>query len=276
MGATIKSRIFLVGCPRSGTTLLQSLLAAHSDIQSFPETHFFSHLYPATQSKRRKLGLAAPAVKEHLKKTLQTMGKSDLIQLVSPASFFCFQYINAYIKILDQITLQSKKSFWLEKTPKHLHYVNQIESAVPNCKFLHIVRDGVDVIKSLYAVTRQFPQSWDGPWTLEKCTDRWINDYRLTMRCATSDRHLIVHYQNLVEDTVLALEKIFEFIEVPFEVGVLEDYRKVCSSLILTEEVWKNQVQSNIENIPKRKAYTLSKEEEDYVVRRLKSLTLDN
>ena len=37
----IKDRIFIVGCPRSGTTLLQSLLAAHPQIHSFPETHFF-------------------------------------------------------------------------------------------------------------------------------------------------------------------------------------------------------------------------------------------
>ena len=41
----IKERIFLVGCPRSGTTLLQSLLAANSKVLSFPETHFFGHLF---------------------------------------------------------------------------------------------------------------------------------------------------------------------------------------------------------------------------------------
>ena len=40
----ILSRIFLVGCPRSGTTLTQSLLAAHPMVASFPESHFFSHL----------------------------------------------------------------------------------------------------------------------------------------------------------------------------------------------------------------------------------------
>jgi hypothetical protein len=35
-----RTRLFLVGCPRSGTTLLQSLLAAHPQIASFPESHF--------------------------------------------------------------------------------------------------------------------------------------------------------------------------------------------------------------------------------------------
>ncbi|MGL4503377.1 MAG: sulfotransferase family protein, partial [Planktothrix sp.] len=47
MDQIIKNRIFLVGCPRSGTTLLQSLLAAHPQIASFPESHFFQSLAPA-------------------------------------------------------------------------------------------------------------------------------------------------------------------------------------------------------------------------------------
>ena len=38
---TIDRRVFVVGVPRSGTTLVQSLLAAHSTMTSFTESHFF-------------------------------------------------------------------------------------------------------------------------------------------------------------------------------------------------------------------------------------------
>ena len=41
----IERRIFIVGVPRSGTTLLQSLLAAHSELTSFTESHFFSRYF---------------------------------------------------------------------------------------------------------------------------------------------------------------------------------------------------------------------------------------
>ena len=41
---TVSTRVFLVGCPRSGTTLLQCLLAANSHLASFPETHFFERM----------------------------------------------------------------------------------------------------------------------------------------------------------------------------------------------------------------------------------------
>ena len=54
-----KQRIFLVGCPRSGTTLLQSLLAAHPDITSFPESHFFRHLIDNRRWLHRTFGIAS-------------------------------------------------------------------------------------------------------------------------------------------------------------------------------------------------------------------------
>ena len=37
----ITKRIFLIGCPRSGTTIAQVMLAGHPEILSFPETQFF-------------------------------------------------------------------------------------------------------------------------------------------------------------------------------------------------------------------------------------------
>ena len=42
--------VFIVGNGRSGTTLLQSLLATQNGVYSFPETHFFSHVYPLLES----------------------------------------------------------------------------------------------------------------------------------------------------------------------------------------------------------------------------------
>jgi len=41
------TRIFLVGCPRSGTTLLQSMLARHDRVFTFPESHLFARSVPS-------------------------------------------------------------------------------------------------------------------------------------------------------------------------------------------------------------------------------------
>src|SRR5204863_639082 len=44
---TLERPIFVVGCPRSGTTLVQCILSASSHAFSLPETHFFTYVLPA-------------------------------------------------------------------------------------------------------------------------------------------------------------------------------------------------------------------------------------
>lgn len=67
----IEGRFFIVGFPRSGTTLLQSLLAAHPQIASFPESYFFPN---AVEKKGlRILGISSLKAKENLQKFLNNI-----------------------------------------------------------------------------------------------------------------------------------------------------------------------------------------------------------
>jgi hypothetical protein len=49
-------RVFIVGCPRSGTTLVQALLARYPGVHSFPETRFFEALLDAVDLQLARLG----------------------------------------------------------------------------------------------------------------------------------------------------------------------------------------------------------------------------
>ena len=72
-------RLFVVGCPRSGTTLLQCLLGAHSQIISLPETAYFADLISGQRS-RRLLGIASPAQKDRYKKFLSIIEDPDAMR----------------------------------------------------------------------------------------------------------------------------------------------------------------------------------------------------
>lgn len=108
---SVKQRFFLVGCPRSGTTLLQSLLAAHPEIISFPESHFFRHLTPIT-TWRKRLGLARPSVRKHLENFYDKIGREDGTCVVpGPLTFRMKSYIRAFVRTLDNKAHQSGASY---------------------------------------------------------------------------------------------------------------------------------------------------------------------
>ncbi|HEV2472658.1 MAG TPA: sulfotransferase, partial [Chthonomonadales bacterium] len=124
MSAAIRSRVFLVGCVRSGTTLLQSLLAAHSEIASFPETDFFRYLVgqsrerwegmrPAKWKTRAKscirsamirAGVGRSQARRAMEAYLKEIGSADLLPLYPPAGRGMRPQIAGFVSILDRMT----------------------------------------------------------------------------------------------------------------------------------------------------------------------------
>ena len=112
----IKKRIFIVGCPRSGTTLLQSLLAAHPLICSFPETHFFPNTVGS--SWRKYLKLASPVAHQKLYAFLDKIGQKDMQNFVPVHGLLLKNYVTAFVKILDELTsvyYTRKLKTWIKK-----------------------------------------------------------------------------------------------------------------------------------------------------------------
>ena len=151
-------RFFLVGCPRSGTTLLQSMLATHSQIASFPESHL---LLVSSRTRRgrwlRKAGIVPPDMRHRLQQFLQEVGHPELM----PRRIYRLQpFITTFVGILDRLASFQGKTGWLEKTPGHLYYIDDFARACPDARFIHLVRNGADVVASLYEVTQHYPEVW--------------------------------------------------------------------------------------------------------------------
>ncbi|MCB1121339.1 MAG: sulfotransferase [Verrucomicrobiae bacterium] len=133
----IEKRIFLVGCPRSGTTLFQRILASHPQIRSFPETHFFTYycgralkrlpqFYRNYEPRRLKefkellkyrCRLGSPqggeaAVKNFL---LEPLELNELKTKLIIDSYLWSKGISQFVKILDDLALSSGCTLWLEK-----------------------------------------------------------------------------------------------------------------------------------------------------------------
>ncbi len=256
------ARIFIVGCPRSGTTLLQSLLAAHPDIISFPESHFYRHLLERRTPLRQWLGLASRGAKPRLEEFLHEIGQTDTQQWIPRLALFAQHYNRAFIHLLDTLTREAGKPIWIEKTPGHLHYIPFIAAHVREARFIHILRNGADVVASLYEVTHRHPHLWHGARTVDQCVERWIQDAQVSLQYRHDSRHQIVYYEHLVAQPQLALEGLCDFIGVSFEPAMLDNYQAASQAVVLQTEHWKASVSNAIKSGNAEKFYRLFNEQQ--------------
>jgi hypothetical protein len=240
---TIQTRIFLVGCLRSGTTLLQSLLAANSYIASYPESHFYEKLF----SRRRLLsaiGVSSRGARPRWNAFLKEIGHPEMDPKLSKYAMFVNQFSVAFIEVLDALTIDQGKAVWLEKTPGHLRYVDQIEELVNSTRFVHILRNGKDNIASLFEAGKKYPNEFWGHWygTLDQCIQRWITDARISARCLSRKNHYLVRYEQLIVNPKPVLVDLCFFLGVPFDESMLSNYPVSAKHLILKQEQWKSSV----------------------------------
>ncbi len=275
------SSIFLVGCPRSGTTWLQSLLAAHPEIASLPESKFFQYAVPNQrdpkpdyQSRRYKLGMISTILKPRLIEFFQyEINRPDLLQYF-PKIPLMRLYSLQFIKIMNIIAEEQNKRIWLDKTPEHLYFLKDIEKFVPKAKIIHIIRNGSDVVASLYEVTHKYPDSWDGAWDIDRCIDRWKQSIDVSRCYFQKENHIMVRYEQLVANPPEILKKICTFIGVEFNETMLTEYNNAAQKLVF--EAGGRTVKPVIQNCNSKKFYEVfNEQQQQYVLERLSQVNLD-
>ncbi|MDF0551919.1 sulfotransferase [Kamptonema sp. UHCC 0994] len=257
-------RIFLVGAPRSGTTILQSLLAAHPSIISFPETKFFYYLLPKFEPPT--------SVEERLKIFFNK-------EINEPKFLSYFQVeqselekANCFIKVLDTLAFEQEKSVWIEKTPEHIYFIEYLEKLLPDALFIHILRNGMDVITSMFEASRKAPDDWGGKWELDYCITRWQEARSINYSSVGKKNHILVKYDELVEDPRIAALNICNFIGIEFNDLMLSQYKETSQKMSLGA-VWHQGIERNIEKSINHKYYSIFKQKEiQYILNKVRPL----
>lgn len=260
--------VFIVACPRSGTTLLQSLLASHSEIISFPETKFFSRAYPRKEPRHRSCGLTSRQLYPHLQDFFSNdLDRPDIAKKLPKSGLYAW-YIWHFFDLLNRIAQEKGKKVVLEKTPNHINFLKDIDEYLPHAKVVHIVRNGPDVVASLYALAQSSPEIWGEFQDLSICLERWVNKTKRSLnRTRIKDNHVLVRYEHLVRNPEEEIRRLCDFLRLNFEESMLTQYRVVSDSLLRNHEYWKTGVSGSIQ----RPQYTqfdrvLTKEQQSFVL----------
>jgi hypothetical protein len=240
-------RVFVVGCPRSGTTLLQAMLASHPDIFSFPETHFFSKLRGRFASNPGWVASPRPAWRE-LKELARSLGVEDRARLTPwHLGFVARAYEQAFLRVVDEACLHAGKGTWVEKSPIHLHFIDEIASVIPDARFIHVVRNGKRVVSSFYRLCLTDP-GWvrqvlpgnpdqnlrsdsEDYRVLDAVVDRWNKDVAISAAAAGLRRHTITSLERLTAHPQTELERVCEALSLSFREEMLE-YRAAARDVI--------------------------------------------
>jgi hypothetical protein len=244
------------------------MLAAHSAITSFPETHFFNHIH--TDAPLRKIsGRVSAKARQRVRPFFEELDRPVTLPSSERKDFWTKWWVDELDALADSRGAQA----WLEKTPSHLERIETIEKHIPDAKFIHLVRNGVDTTASLYAVTHDHPEVWGGARDIDTCIDRWIRSVRLTATWTFEPNHTVAHYATLVDNPQLALRVLCRFLDVPFDPTMLRDYQAAATAVIEDAEEWKASNRRPLEN-KKRKKFSerLDEAEQRHVLERLSSV----
>lgn len=212
----MKPMPFVVGVARSGTTLLRLMLDAHPELAIPHETHFIpavlrEPLQEPDASRERFFELLTGFPTWEDLKTPAELFHEELLR-VEP--FDVRDGLRAFYRLYAR---SRGKSRWGDKTPPYALHIRAIHEALPEARFIHILRDGRDVAVSLRPL-------WFSPGeSMEALAGAWVEHIaRARAAGAGQPFYLEVRYEDLIADPVRELRRICEFIDLPYDSRMLE------------------------------------------------------
>ena len=196
-----RTPVFVVGLPRTGTTLTERIIASHSRVQGVGETQYMQMVI------RRESGIVSE--------------RKMTPEMVRAAAAIDIRVIrNGYMDLLD-FKLGDQPVF-VDKLPFNIFYLGFIAKAFPNAKIVHVRRNPMDscfaMYKQVFTWAYKFSYTLDGLARFYPAYVRLIDHWRSTL----GDRLIEVEYESLVAEQEDQTRHLLRALELEFERACLE------------------------------------------------------
>ena len=239
----MKQPIFVVGCDRSGTTLLSLILSQSPDLYVTLESGFIPDLYENrddygdfTSAKSRWYFIRDLQKTKATSKTIafDIFGISDteaerLLNQAAPCS-----YADAINALFGKTAHLHDKSRWGNKTPKYVLHLSLLNELFPESKIIHVIRDPRDVAASILKA------GWTS--TIKETALYWDKRVRAGIegRSFGEDRYYELKYESLLKNPGKKISEICNWLNIDFDKKYIEDYKEdgSRSSIVKHEELF--------------------------------------
>lgn len=221
--------VFIIGPPRSGTTLLSFMLDGHRDLAVMVE----SHLFGVYRSVAEQLGDRFPELwPELVARMLDSRPLAYVEPRIDPARLHgrsIATYPDLVRAMLEAWTEQRGRKIWVEKTPCHTLHWRYLLEHFPNARFVAIVRDPRPSAASL--VRARF-----GTSAISAATGRWVRhcDAIQELRRAAPRQLHLLRYEDLVREPGAEMSRLCSFLGIQLEDAMLDPRP---SSRVMTDAV---------------------------------------
>ena len=218
--------VFILGMPRSGTTLVEQILSSHSKVEAGDEISYF----------------ADSIVKAIPHSNLDEFRKKFLDDRENIINEIRQNYLNKLKKI------SNNKQFITDKMPINFKLIGFIKEALPEAKIIHCIREGRDTCLSIYKnnfATHAMPWAYD-----EKELSQFFNIYVSYMKFWKEYYDSFIYdlsYSDLLQNTEKNIKNLLKFCNLDFEKNCLEFYKNkravnTVSTLQVRQPIYKSSL----------------------------------
>lgn len=214
-------RLFLVGCPRSGTTVVQAAIGRLPGIFTLPETRWFHLLLGGfddwsshggdervRRKWRRRLAVVGQRTHRELRQAMAyAMADAPRLRRHLRGT----SYVGEFVRRMDQAARRQACSHWLEKTPEHYAYIEIIRRFIPDARFIHVIRNCRDVVASAIAAQIRYADHGVFSGGIPQWVARWNRAAETHLQYAGCDGHLVMRYEDFAAAPEDWLERVRAF-----------------------------------------------------------------
>jgi len=210
-----KAPVFVLGCGRSGTTLLYHMLLSSGNFAVYrTESNILNLLEPRfgdlrVGRNRRRLMEAWYGSRLY---SLSALQKEPLEARVHAECRNGGDFLRI---IMEEMAQQQGVHRWADCTPEHLLYLDRIKQTIPNALVIHIIRDARDVALSMDKGfwIRPFPWERDKRLLVTGLYWEWIVARGRESGKRMSADYIEVHFEDLVQHPHQTLARLGQFID---------------------------------------------------------------
>ena len=233
-------RALLVGCPRSRTTVAQTVLSQACGLVPVSSnwwlTASVTHLLSGGEGEPREV--TRPFARRRVANLLAEVG-------VELSEGFRVE------EALDRLAVTSGAAGWLEKTPVHVLALDEIEAEVAAVRVVHLLRDPGEVVASFLRRAAANPDMRGAAWQSDqdRCEAIWRACAAASLRVAGKANHLLVDAAEFVADPEAVARRVAGFLAVRYLPPENMDRVAAAAAAVPSSRPWKRDAAGPVQVI---------------------------